>query len=162
MRRFVPLVAQTARRFVPAVAHDQAFDTLVLASASVVWTVSNRIVVEYMTDGALGQFALIAWPATLLPFYVRSGGTRYALNDDFTGAPICWSTPYAGQILDDTSVFEFWGDGASGSAALPQISLTISQRTQLCCDETEGYVNTSTQYLPYCQPYPVYFPICIS
>lgn len=162
MKRFVPFKPVDAqRRFVAAIPHDQGFATLTLpATGALTWTVSDRIVAEFMALDVLLPFAVIRWPETLTPFYVRSKGTRYAFNTDFENPPACWSVPYAGQVLDSNAVFEYWSCGdIPGGETIPDVILTISPRKQLAYTETAGDAYLATPYSIYGRPYPVYLPI---
>jgi hypothetical protein len=163
MRRFVPalIAANTARRFVGAVPHDQAFATLVLpAPGELTWTVQDRIVAEFMALDIEGPFAIIRWPVTLTPFFIRANGTRYALNAEFDNPPGCWSVPYAGQVITSEAVFEYWSAGdIPGGEDIPDVTLTISLRKQLNYTETLGDEYIATPYSIYGRPYPVSLPI---
>ena len=73
---------------------DQAFATLVLPAPGVLsWSTFNRIVMEWGTTETTEAFALIAWPETTLPLYVRANGTRYKLSGTIVGEPLCGSVP---------------------------------------------------------------------
>jgi hypothetical protein len=163
MRRYNPaLIApnySSAWRL--GVAHDQAFCTLTMPTVGTrTWNTLERIVAEWQAPAALDPYALINWPATPLPFFVRDNGVRYALNiTGYAALPSCYWIPYNGNALTSDAVYEMWSTSSSGSAAIPAFTMTISRRTQLCCDETAGTNYTATPYSPYGQPYPVYYPI---
>lgn len=163
MRRFIPAVvaSNTARRHVAAIPHDQAFATLLLPNpGALTWTVQDRIVAEFMPLDVPVNFAIIRWPETNLPLYIRANGTRYALNTDFTNGPSCWSVPYAGQVLTTEAVFEYWSCGTIPGGVTPgNVTLTISPRKQLAWSDTAGDSYTATPYSNYGRPYPVYLPI---
>lgn len=107
-----------------------------------------------------GPFAIIRWPETDVPLFIRANGTRYSLNKDFDNAPQCWSIPYAGQVIDSSAVFEYWSaNEVPGEADIPDVTLTISPRKQLLWTETAGDEYVATPYSIYGRPYPVYLPI---
>lgn len=159
MKRFVQLTGQAFKRF-QTLGNTAEFDSLLLpAAGTLVWTTSNRIVAEYSAPIGV-SFAILAWPVTNLPFYVRANGTRYAFNSDYPGAPVAYSTPYAGQLLTSGAVFEFWGYTEAGTMDLPDTTLTISLRADGCgCCNDEPTTITGTPYSPYCAPYPLYYPL---
>lgn len=163
MRRFVPaqVAANTTRRHVGAIPHDQAFATLVLPdTGALVWTIQDRIVAEFMALDITTAFAIIRWPATPLPLFIRANGTRYALNANFDNPPSCWSVPYAGQVLTSEAVFEYWSGGTIPGGVTPgDITLTISPRKQLNYCQTLGDEHIATPYSNYGRLYPVYLPI---
>lgn len=163
MRRFLPAVPlETARkRYVGAIPHDQGFATLLLpAPGELTWTVADRIIAEFMALDVPGPFAIIRWPSTPIPLFIRANGTRYALNTDFANPPACWSIPYAGQVIDSEAVFEYWSaNEIPGGEDIPDITLTISPRKQLNYTETSGVAYEATPYSIYGRPYPVSLPI---
>ena len=142
---------------------DQAFATLVLPAPGVLsWSTFNRIVMEWGTTETTDAFALISWPTTTLPLYVRANGTRYKLSGTIVGEPMCWSVPYAGQVLyPNVTVFEMWsGIEAPGAETVADIELTISYRKQLTCCDSSSDEYQGTLYYQYCNYYPVCLPIC--
>lgn len=161
MRRYKPLLTRAPKRYKPLLARDQAYDTLLLpAAGALTWTAPNHIIVEYRTND-LAAYAIIETPDTLLPLFVRDNGTRYRLSSA-NPEPDCYSIPYTGQVLGPTAVYEFWSAGDAATVDLPDYTLTISPRTQLCCGESSGDTHQALLYLPYCNAFPVCFPICAS
>lgn len=163
MKRFNPIIRQTTGSKSPVIVHDQAYDTLLLPAAGVIsWTALGHIVVEYNATAVPGPFALVSWPRTDLPLFVRDNGKVYYINNDQTPKPIRFATRYSGQTLSQYAIFEIWAAGPSpGSVTLPDIALRISHRTQLCCGETEGTQWLGSLYVKECNTYPLCFPICI-
>ena len=164
MRRYNPgqlAAAYQPVRWNPARVHDQAFGTLLFPGNGLRrWYTTNRVVTEWQVPADLSPFALITWPSTVLPFYVRDNGTRYALRTSgFENLPLIFSVPYAGQTLTADCVFEFWSTSSAGSAVVNDFTAQISRRDQLSCGETTGTQYTATVYSPYTQPYPLYYPI---
>jgi len=161
MRRYNPLVARPKPRFNPLSARDQAYTRLLLpAAGELTWTATNHIVAIYrINPPGFGPFALVRWPSTLLPLYVRDAGVRYTLNSNAQAADI-YGVPYAGQVLTANAIFELWAAGEA-PVTLPAYTLTISPRVQLaCCCGDEQTTISAALYYPYCQPYPICLPIC--
>lgn len=160
MRRYNPLVARPKPRFNPLRGRDQAYTGLLLpAAGGLTWTATNHIVAIYrINPPGFGPFALVRWPSTLLPLYVRDAGVRYVLNP-LPDADI-YGVPYAGQILTAAAIFEFWAAG-DGPVVLPSTTILISPRVQLacCCGDDQTTISAALYY-PYCAGYPIYLPIC--
>ena len=160
MRRYNPLVAQTDKRFNPLLARGQVYDTLELPAAGVlVWTALGHIVAIYRVTTDFGHFALVSWPDTALPLFVRDQNQRYCLNDADPSIYV-YSLPYTGQLLTAAAIFEVWNAGDS-PVTFPAYSIVISPRTQICCgDEAVGAEHATSLYLPACETFPICLPIC--
>lgn len=163
MRRNNPVIRGVTKRVNPLRRHDQAYDTLILPSTgTLAWTAFNQVLAVYQVSVVGSAFACISWPATTLPLFVRYNGIRYRLNAAASAGPVCFSVPYKGQTLGMSALFEIWSAGTvSGSATIPDLEITISKRTQLCCDETEGTEHRATPYSLVYRKFPICFPICL-